>query len=210
MNKPIWMLDPTIAHIPQEKLEFLSEMFEKVKDKNKAELMPFLMAMHSKVKGNVKFTAEEMQKEYLGWKDYIRTHIPDPYEGIREILHRQKAEGGMICVVSHSGEENITRDYETHFGLKPDMIYGWDLPEHQRKPSTYPLLDIMARYGFRPEELLVVDDLKLAHTMARNAGVKIGFAAWSKEDLPMLAEEMQRICDFTFPTPQALYDFLFG
>ena len=156
------------------------------------------------------FTDEELQKEYLGWKDYIRTHIPDPYEGIREILHKQKEAGGMICVVSHSGEENITRDYETHFGIKPDIIYGWDLPEHQRKPSPYPLLDIMKRYGFSPEEMLVIDDLKLAHTMARSAGVKIGFAAWSKEDLPMLAEEMQHICDFTFPSPQALYDFLFG
>ena len=61
MNRPTWMSDPTISHIPQEKLDFLSEMFEKVKGKNKNELMPFLMAMHSKVKGNAKFTAEEMQ-----------------------------------------------------------------------------------------------------------------------------------------------------
>ena len=61
MNRPTWMSDPTIAHIPQEKLDFLSSMFEKVKGKNKNELMPFLMAMHSKIKGNVKFTAEEMQ-----------------------------------------------------------------------------------------------------------------------------------------------------
>lgn len=61
MNRPTWMSDPTISHIPQEKLDFLSEMFEKVKGKSKNELMPFLMAMHSKVKGNAKFTAEEMQ-----------------------------------------------------------------------------------------------------------------------------------------------------
>ena len=61
MNRPLWMSDPTISHIPQEKLDFLSEMFEKVKGKSKNELMPFLMAMHSKVKGNAKFTAEEMQ-----------------------------------------------------------------------------------------------------------------------------------------------------
>lgn len=155
------------------------------------------------------FTDEELQREYWGWKDYIRTHIPDPYAGIREIVHRQKAEGGMVCVVSHSGFENITRDYETHFDITPDVIYGWDLPEHQRKPSPYPLLDIMERHGFKPEELLVVDDLKLAHTMARAAGVKIGFAAWSKEDLPDLAEEMERICDFTFRTPEDLYHFLF-
>lgn len=61
MNKPAWMNDPTIAHIPQEKLDFLSEMFEKVKGKKQNELMPFLMAMSGKVKNTTRFTAEEMQ-----------------------------------------------------------------------------------------------------------------------------------------------------
>ena len=61
MNKPAWMSDPTIAHIPQEKLDFLSAMFEKVKGKSKNELMPFLMAMAGKTKDSVRFTAEELQ-----------------------------------------------------------------------------------------------------------------------------------------------------
>lgn len=61
MNKPAWMSDPTISHIPQEKLDFLSQMFEKVKGKSKNELMPFLMAMSGKAKQSVKFTTEEMQ-----------------------------------------------------------------------------------------------------------------------------------------------------
>ncbi len=155
------------------------------------------------------FTDEELHREYLGWKEYMQTHIPDPYTGIREILHRQKAEGGRICVVSHSSYENITRDYQAHFGIQPDAIYGWDLPEHQRKPNPYPLLDIMEHYGYCPQELLVVDDLKLAHTMARQAGVAIGFAAWSKEDLPKLKEEMMSLCDFSFQTTGELYRFLF-
>ena len=156
------------------------------------------------------FTEEELLDEYHGWKDYIRTHIPDPYPGIKEIILRQKAEGGMVCVVSHSGIENITRDYLTHFGIAPDVIYGWDLPEHQRKPHPYPLLDIMERYGFQKEEILVVDDLKLAHTMARAAGTEIAFAAWSKEEFPFLAEEMTSLCDYTFHTTKELETFLFG
>ena len=67
----------------------------------------------------------------------------------------------------------------------------------------------MEKYSYQPSDLLVVDDLKLAHTMARAVGVKIGFAAWSKEDIPVLAEEMRSICDFTFQTPDDLYHFLF-
>lgn len=155
------------------------------------------------------FTEQELLDEYRGWMAYIRTHIPDPFPGIREIIHRQKAEGGMICVVSHSAIENITRDYKTHFTITPDAIYGWDLPEHQRKPSPYPLLDIMERYHYSPKDLLVVDDLKLAHTMAKAAGVEIAFAAWSKQEFPALAEEMTQLCDFTFHSTKELETFLF-
>ena len=155
------------------------------------------------------FTEQELLDEYRGWMDYIRTHIPDPFPGIREIILRQKAEGGMICVVSHSAIENITRDYMTHFGIVPDAIYGWDLPEHQRKPAPYPLLDIMERYHFSPKELLVVDDLKLAHTMAASVGVDIAFAAWSKEEFPALSKEMTELCNYTFHSTKELETFLF-
>ncbi len=155
------------------------------------------------------FTDQELAEEYRGWQEYIRTHIPDPYPGIREVILRQKELGGMVCVVSHSAIENISRDYMTHFGVLPDAIYGWDLPEDKRKPSPYPLLDIMQKYNLSPKELFVIDDLKLAHTMATAAGVQIGFAAWSKEEFPNLKQEMTNICDYTFDSAKELYDFLF-
>jgi phosphoglycolate phosphatase/pyrophosphatase PpaX len=155
------------------------------------------------------FTDEELKEEYLGWKDYIRTHIPDPYDGIREILHRQKAEGGMICVVSHSAFENITRDYETHFGITPDAIYGWDLTEHQRKPNPYPLLDIMTRYDLKPEDILVVDDMKLACQMAEPLGIKVAYAGWNGLSIPEIDAEMKALCEFSFDSTEKLYNFLF-
>ena len=62
----------------------------------------------------------------------------------RAVLQRQREEGGLICVVSHSAKENISRDYQTHFGLQPDRIYGWELGPEKRKPAPYPLDDIMA------------------------------------------------------------------
>ena len=125
------------------------------------------------------------------------------------MILRYKAAGGIICVVSHSSEVNITRDYQTHFGILPDEIYGWDLPEHQRKPSTYPLEQIMKKYDLDSNQLLVVDDLKPAWVMCHNAGVPIAFAAWSKENCPAIMEEMQLLCDYTFHSVAALEDFLF-
>ena len=56
------------------------------------------------------FTEQELIDEYLGWMEYVRTHIPDPFPGIENVIRRQKEEGGLLCVVSNSSIENITRD----------------------------------------------------------------------------------------------------
>lgn len=158
---------------------------------------------------NYGFTEEELLQEYQGWKGYIKTHIPSPYPGIASLIKRQKAEGGLICVVSHSGAENITRDYLEHFKILPDEIYGWDLPEEKRKPAAYPLEQIMLKYDLRPGELLVVDDLKPAYEMASKVNVPVAFAAWSKLEQPEIYSQMSALCDFTFDTPSALEHFLF-
>ena len=141
--------------------------------------------------------------------DYVKTNIPAPFPGIGNVIRRQKEEGGLICVVSHSSIENITRDYAVHFGVQPDAIYGWDLPELQRKPNPWPLEDIMERYGLTADDLLVVDDMKLAWIMAHPLGVKIAFAAWGKIDFPELAEEMRSLCDYSFASTEELERFLF-
>ena len=156
-----------------------------------------------------RFTEQELIDEYSGWKEFIRTHIPAPFPGIERIIRRQKEAGGLVCVVSHSSAENITRDYQTHFGMIPDDIFGWDLPEHQRKPSTYPLKTIMKKYGLKPEQLLVVDDLKPAWEMARGAGVPIAFAGWSKQEVPQIVTEMTKLCDYAFSSTEELEKFLF-
>jgi len=155
------------------------------------------------------FTEQELLDEYLGWQEYIRTHIPLPYPGIERIIRRQKEAGGMLFVVSHSCNENITRDYATHFGIQPDAIYGWDYPERQRKPNPFPLEDIMSRYGFSPEEILVVDDMKPAYDMASKVNVPIAFAAWGRKDYPSIMQEMVELCNYTFLTPAELETFLF-
>ena len=143
------------------------------------------------------------------WMDYILSHIPDPYPGIDAVIHRQKAENGLICVVSHSHKDNITRDYLTHFGILPDAIYGWELPPHQRKPNTYPLEDIMEQYDLKPEEILVVDDMKLACQMAFPLGISVAFSGWNGLGVPEVETEMKDICQFAFDTVEKLYNFLF-
>lgn len=155
------------------------------------------------------FTDEEIREEHTLWMNYIRTHIPAPYPGIERIIRRQRESGGLVCVVSHSSYENITRDYGAHFGLQPDAIYGWDLPEDQRKPRSYPLLDIMEKNQLSTDNLLVVDDMKLAWKMAQPLGVKIAYAGWSGMGVPEIEKEMTELCDFSFRTTEEFENFLF-
>ena len=112
-------------------------------------------------------------------------------------------------MVSQSSQENIARDYRTHFGMEPDAIFGWDLEPEHRKPSPWALQQIMAQYSLSPAQLLVVDDMKPAVQMARDAGVKIAFAGWGRLEFPKICEEMESLCDYRFHSTEAFEKFLF-
>jgi len=154
-------------------------------------------------------TEDELNQEYLFWKAYMKEHIPEPFEGLGDMLHRYRAAGGKICVVSMSNEENILRDYRAHFGFEPDLVFGCDLPEELRKPSTYPLEQIQKLFGFSSNQLLVLDDMKFAVSMARSAGCPIAFAGWGRKDFPAVCQEMEELCDYCFYSPNDLEKFLF-
>jgi len=156
------------------------------------------------------FTEEELAEEYQMWQEYAKTRIPPAYEGIREIILEQKRRGGLVCVASLSGHSIITRDYETHFGIKPDLVFSADDPREHRKPNPYPLEQIMKIYDLSPSDLLMVDDLKTGSDMAQRAGVEIAFAAWGRQNAKKLYDYMKSECSYTFDDPKDLYLFLFG
>ena len=154
-------------------------------------------------------TDEECAAEYQGWCAYYSSHTHPIFPGIDRIIRRQKEEGGLVCVVSLSPARDILRDYKEHFGITPDDLYDHDMPRHMRKPNPYPLEQIMEKFNLKPEEILVVDDLKLAWLMAHPLGVPVAYAAWSKIDFPDLAEEMRKLCDYSFDSTESLEKFLF-
>ena len=155
------------------------------------------------------FTEEEIAREHLLWMDYILQHTPDPYPGIDDILRRQKQEGGLVCVVSHSSSENILRDYRAHFSIMPDAVYGWERPEEQRKPHSFPLEDIMEKFQLQPKDILVVDDMKLACKMAKPLGIQVAYAGWGDMGVPEIEKEMNCLCDYSFDSVEKLGQFLF-
>lgn len=167
--------------------------------------MPFV----DMCKARFSLSDEELNEEYLFWKAYAKDHIPDAFAGIADLLKDYRNAGGKICVVSMSSKETILRDYRVHFGMTPDLIFGWDLPEDKRKPSPYALMQIMEHYGLSPEEILVVDDMKFAVSMARSAGCPIAFAGWGRKEFPEICAEMENLCDFCFYSTEELEKFLF-
>ena len=68
---------------------------------------------------------------------------------------------------------------------------------------------IMKKYGFRREEMLILDDMKPAYEMAFAAKVPIAFAAWGRLDCPEIRSFMESHCQYSFYTPEELANFLF-
>ena len=155
-----------------------------------------------------RFTQEELDEEYLLWQSFVRDKIAPLYDGIGRLIEHYRSAGGILCVVSHSAERTIRRDYQHYFGFVPERIYSWDDPPERRKPNPWPLMDLMENYGLSPADILVVDDLKPGCDMAKAAGAASAFAGWSRKDIPEIAEFMNKHCDFSFDSPEDLEKFL--
>jgi phosphoglycolate phosphatase/pyrophosphatase PpaX len=156
----------------------------------------------------VGLSEEELAEEEQFWRDYVKNHIPNAYPGMAEIIAKFREMGGIIAVDSHSVSENILRDYKANDLPLPDIIYGWDIPKEMRKPAPGTLFDLMEKYDLRPEEILVVDDLKPGYDMARAAGVDIAAAAWA-HNVKGIAEFMQANCEYFCKTVEDLRKVIF-
>ncbi len=150
---------------------------------------------------------EDLEAEAEFWRGYVQRHIPDAYPGIREIMERHRAAGGLLCVISHSFDDNIRRDYAANALPQPDAIFGWEQPPERRKPNPWPLEEIMRRFSLAPEELLMVDDLKPGYDMAAACGVAFAGVGWAN-DIPAIESFMRANCSLYFKTVEDFARFL--
>ena len=154
-----------------------------------------------------KFSKEEQECQYKIWKRYTTTKVPDFYPGFPELIKNYKELGGIICVVSHSESEQINRDYLLNCGLTPDLVFGWELEEHQRKPHAYPIIEIMKRFNLDKHELLVVDDLKPGLVMAKSCDIEFAGAGWSHV-IPEIREYMKLNSNYYFSTVDDFKEYI--
>lgn len=87
-TKPAWMSDPLVKDIPEKKLEFLREMFEKGQGRSQKEMMAFMMPMMKKAKqDNLVFTPQEMTAAIAAVKKHSSA---DELKQIDRILEKTK------------------------------------------------------------------------------------------------------------------------
>lgn len=153
------------------------------------------------------FNIDEQKYQYNIWKSYTKSKIPDFYPGFPELIKEYKKSGGIICVVSHSESEQIIRDYRLNCNLTPDLIFGWELEEQQRKPNPYPIIEIMRRFNLESNEILVVDDLKPGLDMAKSCNITFAGAGWSHV-IPEIMEYMKINSDYYFSTVDSFRKFV--
>ena len=151
----------------------------------------------------------EIVREEKFWADFVSKHIPKAYPGIKEIIKEFKSRGGIVAVDSHSYEKYIIRDYGANSLPAPDVIFSWDLPSEQRKPSPYTVNKLIHDFKLSPSEVLVVDDLKPGYDMARAAGVDFAAAAWAY-DVPEIENFMRKNCDYYLESVSELSALLFS
>ena len=151
----------------------------------------------------------DLEIEYRYWQDYVRSRIPQAYPGLRELMERHRAKGGLLTVISHSTAWNIRRDYKANGLPEPDLVFGWEQPPERRKPNPWPLEEIMRRFSLEPSELLMIDDLKPGYDMARAVGVDFAAVGWAN-DIPQIESFMRQNCRLYFKTVAELAAFLEG
>ncbi len=148
-------------------------------------------------------TEKEMEEEQEFWRKFAASHVSDAFPGIRDLMIKHKEDGGIIAVVSHSFRDNIERDYIHNDLPTPDVIFGWEQPKEERKPSPIPIYSVMRQFNLEPSEILVIDDLKPGLDMARAAGVKFAAAGWCF-DVAENVKYMKENADYYFESVDEL------
>ena len=107
--------------------EYTAKFFPKAKRYTLEEyvLKNFDPGVYDFFHGEVGMTEEDMKHEQAYWHEYVQHHVPQVYDGMRDILWDYVHAGGTICVVSHSLSPNILRDYRENKLPEPKLVYGW-------------------------------------------------------------------------------------
>ena len=162
------------------------------------------------LKAELGMNEQELQIEYKIWREFTTRIIPSFYPGFLEALLRYRDKGGLVAVVSHSEKDVILKHYRSspqETGFLPDLVFGWDYDESRRKPSTWPVYEILRTFQLAKDETLIIDDLKPGVLMSQAAGIPVAAVGWAHQ-IPEIQFYMKDNCLVYFNNIQQFSDFI--
>ena len=153
----------------------------------------------------VEETEERIQEIYSVKSAYFNEFPPaEPMPGALELLHKLKAQGLKILIVTGSGQHSLLDRLNHHFpGIfcRELMVTAFDVK--YGKPHPEPYLMGMQKGGLQPEECVVVENAPLGVRAAKAAGIftiavntgPLPDAALTDEGADLLFPSMQALCD---------------
>ena len=107
------------------------------------------------------------------FKEYYNVHNQDktlPYDGVIEMMHRLKAKGVKMAIVSNKIQSAVDDLYERFFADAVDVAIG-DSPDYKRKPAPDSCFQALKVLGSDVSEAVYVGDSEVDMETARNAGL---------------------------------------
>lgn len=164
--------------------------------------------------GELGLSEQEMETEYEIWRAFTTRRTPQFFPGFLEALSDYRSQGGKLAVVSHSERDVILSHYRSaqpgcDQPLLPDLIFGWETDEQKRKPSPWPVFEILKAFDLPGVRALIVDDLKPGIEMSQKAQVPAAGVGWAHR-IPEVREYMQRHCLAYFDEVAEFRKFILG
>lgn len=126
-------------------------------------------------------TDEEWQRARDIFKAYYTKHMTDntaPYNGIKELLERLRADGIKTAVVTNKNHDMANELIPSFYNGLFDIIIGTDLAKRERKPAPdgiYAVLDVL---GTDKKDAVYIGDTEVDVQTAHNAGLKCIGVMW--------------------------------
>lgn len=173
-------------------------------------LMHFRTGIKHYLKNVLNFNEREMEEEFKIWQKHAAGSAPSFYPGFLDALVRYRELGGLITVVSHSESHIVKMHYMqcfSDYNILPDLIFGWDIDEEKRKPSPWPVYEILDHFKLKKTDVLIVDDSKHGVLMSQASDVAIAAAGWCHQ-IPVIKDYMKANCIRYFSDVKSFEDFI--
>ncbi len=158
----------------------------------------------------LRLTKAELEVEYDIWRRHSTARSPEFFPGFLSVIADFRRAGGKVAVISHS-EADVIESHYRGAGVPdavPDLIFGWTDDAERRKPSPLPVREALRAFNLRPDEALIVDDLKPGIIMAEATGVPAAGAGWAY-DIPEIARYMRAHAVAYFRSIEEFRSYLF-